>query len=74
MTLCKFTGDTSKVKKVPVSGLRGHYYKQSFELVVFAGRTEMRAQLAWQDDVSAEVLFFWFQTSKSPSHRALKSG
>lgn len=56
MTLCKVTGDTSKVQKVAEQGKGGvTYYTQKFEIVLLVGMTEMRAYIAWDDNVSAHL-------------------
>lgn len=51
-TLCKVTANTSEVTKSPTAGPNGTYYVQRFQIVLSVGRTEMQAQLAWDEKVN----------------------
>ena len=52
--LCTIYADTSKVIRDPCIGLQGvTYYVQEFRIILLCGLTELQAQIAWTQDVSA---------------------
>ncbi|KIY44179.1 hypothetical protein FISHEDRAFT_52475, partial [Fistulina hepatica ATCC 64428] len=50
---CQVGADTSKIVKVERRRDDGHiYYKIEFSIVIFFGLTEMKAQIAWKENMS----------------------
>jgi hypothetical protein len=68
-TLCTVTADTPQMIKTltPKVGLNGvRYYSQDFNVVLLFGLTELKAQIAWMEDVGRPlVLSVWFADSRS---------
>ncbi|KIP02816.1 hypothetical protein PHLGIDRAFT_122128 [Phlebiopsis gigantea 11061_1 CR5-6] len=49
-TLCTIHADTSHVTRQKCVGTNGHYYAQTFEIVLSCGLTEMKAQISWMEN------------------------
>lgn len=51
--LCTVHANTSQVHKTQLYGSNGAYYKLQFDIILLAGLTELKAQIAWMEDVRA---------------------
>ena len=48
--LCTVYADTSKVPKPKIANPRGHHYEVRYEVALFFGLTELKAQLVWKEN------------------------
>lgn len=48
--LCTVHANTSQVHKTQLYGSNGAYYKLEYDIILLAGLTELKAQIAWQED------------------------
>ena len=57
--LCTIEADHSRVPSLPrrkVTG-KGSYYKVKFDIVLLFGMTELKAQMAWKENVSGFICY-----------------
>ncbi|KAH9940114.1 uncharacterized protein BXZ73DRAFT_43285 [Epithele typhae] len=56
-TLCTVAADTSRVSRKARNGPQGKYFEQNFSVVLLCGRTELQAQISWNENVSGPKSF-----------------
>jgi hypothetical protein len=68
-TLCTVHADTSTIAEAlkPQRGQSGTYYRLDFEMILSFGLTELKAQIAWFENVSTSFLL-WYPTSINRLH------
>jgi len=49
--LCFVAADISHIKRPPRTGLRNVYYTANIDVIFSFGLTELKAFIAWQEDV-----------------------
>jgi hypothetical protein len=58
-TCCTVHADTQGIpRELRHSPYSGSYYNLEFEVVLLFGLTELKAQIAWKENVSARFLFY----------------
>jgi hypothetical protein len=58
--LCMITADLSHLNLNPRKGRQGKtYFRVDYEIVLLFGLTELKAQIAWKENVRCIVLWFF---------------
>jgi len=56
-TLCYVAADISHIKSPPRTGLHNVYYTANFDVIFSFGLTELKAFIAWQENVRKILVF-----------------
>ena len=69
-TLCYVAADISHIKSPPRTGVRNVYYTANFDVIFSFGLTELKAFIAWQENVRKILVLESCTANKIPLHTA----